>query len=89
MATPEQIEIYKQRYDTFRHLDRLRWQIFQIAIGVGTLTLAFARDSGKPDWWVFFNCWLHAVYIWVCDIANRAWNQKQQQDPTESSWCYR
>ncbi len=52
MATPEKLEIYKQRYDTYRHLDRLRWQIFQIAVGAGTLTLAFARGAGKPDWWV-------------------------------------
>lgn len=53
MVTPEKLEIYKQRYDTYRHLDRLRWQIFQIAVGAGTLTLAFARGAGKPDWWVF------------------------------------
>lgn len=52
MATPEKLEIYKQRYDTYRHLDRLRWQIFQIAVGAGTLTLAFARGTDKPEWWV-------------------------------------
>ena len=52
MATAEKLEIYKQRYDTYRHLDRLRWQIFQIAVGAGTLTLAFARGTDKPDWWV-------------------------------------
>ena len=52
MASAEKLEIYKQRYDTYRHLDRLRWQIFQIAVGAGTLTLAFARGAGEPDWWV-------------------------------------
>ena len=53
MSTAEKLEIYKQRYDTYRHLDRLRWQIFQVAVGAGTLTLAFARGAGKLDWWVF------------------------------------
>ena len=52
MATTEMLEIYKQRYDTYRHLDRLRWQVFQIAVGAGTLTLAFARGADKPGWWV-------------------------------------
>ena len=52
MATAEEIEIYKQRYETYRHLDRLRWQILQIAVGVGTLTLAFAREDYSPAWWV-------------------------------------
>ncbi len=27
------IEIYKQRYETYRYLDKLFWQMFQIAIG--------------------------------------------------------
>ena len=54
MATLDEIEIYKQRYETYRHLDRLRWQMLQIAVGVGLLTLAFAKDGAKPNnWWVF------------------------------------
>ena len=53
MATIDEIEIYKQRYETYRHLDRLRWQMLQIAIGVGSLILAFARGGCKPDWWIF------------------------------------
>ena len=54
MATSDQPEIYRQRYETFRHLDRLRWQMLQIAVGVGSLgILAFARSGREPDWWVF------------------------------------
>lgn len=54
MATPDELEIYKQRYETYRHLDRLRWQMLQIAVGVGSLgILAFARSGREPDWWVF------------------------------------
>ncbi len=53
MATINQVEIYKQRYETYRHLDRLRWQMLQIAVGAGSLILAFAGGGSEPDWWVF------------------------------------
>ncbi len=53
MATINQIEIYKQRYETYRHLDRLRWQMLQIAVGAGSLILAFAGGESEPDWWIF------------------------------------
>ena len=45
MATTEALEIYKQRYDTYRHLDKLRWQMFQIAVGSGSVVLAFGRGN--------------------------------------------
>ena len=53
MATINQIEIYKQRYETYRHLDRLRWQMLQIAVGAGSLILAFAGGDSEPNWWIF------------------------------------
>ena len=53
MATTNQIEVYKQRYETYRHLDRLRWQMLQIAVGSGSLILAFAGGDSEPDWWIF------------------------------------
>ena len=49
------LEIYKQRYDTFRHLDRLRWQMFQIAVITASLVMGI---KGEP----LAN--LHGV-IWV------------------------
>ena len=53
MATPEQLEVYKQRYETFRHLDRLRWQMLQISVAVAPLIIAFgARTDAGPVWWV-------------------------------------
>ena len=46
------LEIYKQRYATFRHLDRLRWQLLQISVGVISLALVFtANSSVSPAWW--------------------------------------
>ena len=54
MPTTEHLEIYKQRYETFRHLDRLRWQMLQIGVGVCSLgVLAFARTFPEADWWIF------------------------------------
>lgn len=52
MENNNALEIYKQRYATFRHLDRLRWQLLQISVGVGSLALAFTANSSKsPGWW--------------------------------------
>lgn len=53
MVTNNQIEVYKQRYETYRHLDRLRWQMLQIAVGGSSLILAFARGDNEADRWVF------------------------------------
>ncbi len=48
----EKLEIYRQRYETFRHLDKLRWQMLQIAVAAGSVVLAFSRDgSSSPGWW--------------------------------------
>lgn len=50
----EKLEIYKQRYETFRHLDKLRWQMLQIAIAAGSIVLALGKDgSTKPGWWTW------------------------------------
>ena len=54
MATNEELEIYKQRYETFRYLDRLRWQMFQIAVIVSSFILAYGKKIGtEPAQWVF------------------------------------
>ena len=52
MPTKEELEIYKQRYETYRHFDKLRWQMLQIAVGAGSVVLAFGGGSSGPDWWV-------------------------------------
>ena len=56
-------EIYRQRYETYRHLDRLRWQMLQIAIAVGALVVTFGdRGSEAPEWWVLVGSgWLIAT----------------------------
>ncbi|WP_147372704.1 hypothetical protein [Henriciella mobilis] len=50
MALTEDLEIYRQRYEAFRHLDKLRWQMFQIAVAGGPAVLAFGlSEGGAPN----------------------------------------
>lgn len=47
-------EIYSQRYETFRHLDKLRWQMLQLLIAVASATALVLRStSGQVEWWFF------------------------------------
>lgn len=39
--------IYKERYETYRHLDKLRWYIFQIGITVVVSILALGKIEDK------------------------------------------
>ena len=49
------LEIYRQKYAVFRHLDTLRWQIPTFLLGAGSLLLAFASRPGQPpEKWSFF-----------------------------------
>ena len=61
MATTAELEIYRQRYETYRHLDRLRWQMLPVAAGAGAAILAFARYRSEPVWWVFLGVGLLLV----------------------------
>ena len=45
------LELYKQRYDTFRHLDRLRWQMFQIAALTAAFVLGFKGTPADLSWY--------------------------------------
>ena len=42
------IEIYKQKYENFRHFDKLRWQMPGIALAIGAGVVALASRSGVP-----------------------------------------
>ncbi len=46
------LEIYRQKYENFRHFDKLRWQSPGIGLATGSAVLALARESdGLPAWW--------------------------------------
>lgn len=48
----DSLEVYKERYATFRHLDKLRWQMLQIAVAAGSAILAFGTNNAtQPGWW--------------------------------------
>lgn len=49
------IERYRQRYETWRHLDKIRYQTVQLAIGIaGAIALVIrATGAGFPSWlWI-------------------------------------
>lgn len=39
------LEVYRQRYETFRHLDGLRWQILQSAVASVGIVLALGKGA--------------------------------------------
>ena len=55
MATKEELEIYRQRCETYRFQYRLEWQLLQVGvvIGLGLLALGVERDSGNLNNWQF------------------------------------
>lgn len=38
-------EVYQQRYETYRHLDRLRWQMMQIGVTAASVIFAFSSEK--------------------------------------------
>jgi len=54
MTDNEAVEVYRQRYETFRHLDKLRWQMLQILVAIGTATTLILRSTSGPLAWWFF-----------------------------------
>jgi len=45
-------EVYQQRYETYRHLDGLRWHMMQIGVAAASIVFAFSSEKGSaPDWW--------------------------------------
>jgi hypothetical protein len=48
------LEIYRQKYENFRHFDNLRWHIPTYCFGFGSMLLGFASKKDQPpDWWAF------------------------------------
>lgn len=48
------IEVYKQRYETFRHLDKLRWQMLQLLVAVASASALVLRSTqGSIEWWFY------------------------------------
>ena len=48
------MEVYKQRYETFRHLDRLKWQMLQLAVAIASAFGLITRFATHEfEWWIY------------------------------------
>ena len=71
--TDENIEIYRQRFETFRHFDKLRWQMMQILVAVASATALLLRSTaGTIVWW--FYCLLGASLLFIGFVMIRIGN---------------
>ena len=51
MASDDEREIYRQRYESERSSYRLEWQLFQVGVAIGLVTLGLGDKAFKPEWW--------------------------------------
>lgn len=64
------VEIYRQRYETFRHLDRIRWQMLQLLVAVASATALVLRSThGNIDSW--FYCLLGVALVVISFVMFR------------------
>lgn len=50
------IEVYRQRYETWRHLDKLSWQLVQFLIAIGSaaaITIRVIPNAIDGLFWIF------------------------------------
>ena len=48
-------EVYRQRYETFRHLDKLRWQMLQIGVASSSIVFAVSDNASLSS--IFWLTW--------------------------------
>lgn len=62
----EQLEVYRQRYEVWRHLDKLRVQMIQILIAVGSgaaLTIRLSPETAGPWFWILIGGSVVAIAV--------------------------
>ena len=73
IMTDENLEIYRQRYEAFRHFDKLRWQMLQILVAIASATALLLRyTAGTLEWWFF--CLLGASLLVIGFVMIRIGN---------------
>ena len=72
MTKENNIEIYRQRYETFRYFDKLRWQMIQILVAIFSATVLIIRLTGDDlQWWFYFAIGVSLVLLsWVMHNVN-------------------
>jgi hypothetical protein len=63
------VEVYKQKYENFRHFDRLRWQMPGIAFAISAGVIALSVRPGVPLTLVTLLLLLMACGVGVCAFA--------------------
>lgn len=59
-------EVYQQRYETYRHLDQLRWQVVQIGVATASAIFAFSEKSNSSiSWWALVACGVVLLFTGV------------------------
>ena len=53
MASDDEREIYRQRFEAERSAYRLEWQLFQVGVAIGLVTLGLGEHASDPKWWPF------------------------------------
>ncbi len=72
MTKENNIEIYRQRYETFRYFDKLRWQMIQILVAIFSATVLIIRLTGDDlQWWFYLAIGVSLVLLsWVMHNVN-------------------
>ena len=80
MSAEDDKEIYRQRYETFRHFDRMRFQLLQILVAVGAAAALFFRFQTTPaEWWAFTLIGLMLLLIGnaMSKVSNGLWRNNE------------
>ncbi|HUP62696.1 MAG TPA: hypothetical protein VNA69_20005 [Thermoanaerobaculia bacterium] len=74
------IEIYKQKYENFRHFDRLRWQAPGLALAITAGVLAILTQSEIRDWIASLLFFFLAIVMWLCAYLMKRINIRLEEN---------
>lgn len=60
------IEVYRQRYETWRHLDKLRWQMLQLLVAIGSasaIVIRVAPNAVSGWFWILTGAAVLAIAL--------------------------
>lgn len=80
MSDPNQLEVYKQRYETYRHLDKLRWQLLTVLGSIfSAAAIVLRATSGPTEWWFSLALGVSLLFIaWLIFRINTGIIQNQK-----------
>lgn len=54
MATPAQLEVYRQACESYRFHYKLEWQFLQVGVAIGLVVLGLGKEAFTPQGWQMF-----------------------------------